>query len=264
MAGTGLTVARVWGIPIKLHFSLLLALPFLAIYYDLITAVGIFASIALHELGHSIVAMRRGCRVREILLTPIGGAARMERMPRRPFDEILMALAGPMVSLALFALLFFGGAKLPLEREPFGAGSSIVFLNPIQILGIINLVLAAFNLVPAFPMDGGRILRAILVLYFSRLRATLIAARVGQILAVAGAIFAVGHHRFMLLAVAIFVFWAAEMEYRMVRAEERMRQAGFWWMAQDPEPPPATDDRVVISPPPYRRDGADQAEIKPL
>lgn len=259
-----MTIARVWGIPIKLHFSLLLTLPFLAYHYDLLTAVGIFVSIALHELGHSTVAMRKGCRVREILLTPIGGAARMDHMPRRPLDEILMALAGPAVSLALFALLLFGGARLPLEREAIGAGSSLLFLNAVQILGVINLILACFNLIPAFPMDGGRVLRAVLMLRLGRLRATLVAARIGQVLAVAAAIFAVSQLRFMLLAVTVFVFWAAEMEYRLVRAEERMRQAGFWWVVPGAEPPLSVQDRVVISPPPYRRDGDDQVEIKPL
>jgi len=268
MFGSALTIARLWGIPIKLHFTFLLALPFLAFHYGVFMALGVFASIVLHEMGHSMVAMHKGCRVREILLLPIGGAARMDHMPFKPVDEILMALAGPAVSLLLFGLLVWGGAYVPLPRELVSVGNGVIAINEAQMLGVVNLILACFNLLPSFPMDGGRVVRALLMIRLGRLRATLIAARLGQTIAVLGAAYALGHlpTHFMWLVVAVFIFWAAASELRMVRFEEASRRRFNDWFVPSESAPPTDGavDQAVVMPPPYRRGPAETTPIKPL
>lgn len=266
--GPAYKVATVYGIPIRLHISLVLLLPLLMWAYGLvhgiIYGISLLLSIVLHELGHSVVAIRKGCRVRQILLLPIGGAAQMESIPRRPWDEVQMALAGPAVSVALFAALTFGGAYVPLpQNSPFlGAGG----LNGVQEIGIVNLLLAVFNLLPAFPMDGGRVLRALLARRFGRLTATRLAARVGRVIAVLMFVGSLclsflGYGFPMMSVIAVFVFWAAGAKYRAVRYQEwqRLQEWGDWtWTTADSE-----DDTVRIFPPPYRTDAPDEAPLRP-
>ena len=268
MFGPAYKVATVYGIPIRLHITLVLLLPLLVWAYGpvrgVVYGVSLLLCIVLHELGHSVVAIRKGCRVQQILLLPIGGAAQMESIPRRPWDELQMALAGPAVSVALFAMLFFGGAYLPLLRNaPFlGAGD----FNGVQEIGLINLGLALFNLLPAFPMDGGRVLRALLAWRLGRLTATRIAARVGRVIAVLMLVWSLylwirGYGFTMLGVIAVFVFWAAGAEYRAVRYQEwhRLQEWGDWmWTATD-----AGADVARISPPPYRSDAPDEAPLRP-
>jgi Zn-dependent protease len=261
MFGNAYKIATVWGIPIKVHMSwpiLLLMIPG-PIMYRVLIALGLFASVALHELGHSFVAIRKGCRVREITLMFMGGAAQMERMPRRPADEILMALAGPAVSLLLGVAGFFGGQKL--------MAMGVVYPGYIlYILGWINFILVGFNLLPSFPMDGGRVLRAALTPKIGRLRATFIAARLGKIMAVLFGLYgfmrpseSVWDKPWVLIAIAFFIYTAAGREYRGVQMEEAARRGeggGPFWnpFAPPPEPgPPPGDADVVISPPPYAR-----------
>ena len=149
-------IGRIAGIPIRVHISLLLLLAYLSYKADFLTAValivGLFTSIVLHELGHSLVAIRKGCRVHEILLLPIGGAAQMESLPVRPVDELLTAAAGPAVSAVLFVVLYYGGGLIPVGSVEFAG----VIVNFIQMIGLINLALLTFNVIPAFPMteDG--------------------------------------------------------------------------------------------------------------
>jgi Zn-dependent protease len=262
MRDWSLTIARVWGIPIRLHVTLILALPFLALAYSPFMAIGLFVSIVLHELGHSLVALRKGCRVREILLLPIGGAAQMERMPARPRDELLLAIAGPLVSAALFAALFFGGRYVPLANLIPGSG---LYLNRLQVLGLVNAGLTLFNLLPSFPMDGGRILRALLAPRLGRLRATRIAARVGQVIAVLFVLYALHdvRHHFMLVIVGLFVFWTAGAEYRLVQLQEELKRHFERFAAGQPGyPPPATGDRAWVSPPPYRPGPAQETPLR--
>ncbi len=265
--GPAYKVATVYGIPIRLHISLVLLLPLLVWAYGpvrgLIYGVCLLLSIVLHELGHSVVAIRKGCRVRQILLLPIGGAAQMESIPRRPWDELQMALAGPAVSATLFALLFYGGAHLPLRRSGPFLGT---LFNGVQELGLVNLVLAVFNLLPAFPMDGGRVLRALLARRLGRLRATKIAARIGRVIAVLMLVWSVylwylGVGFNMLGVVAVFIFWAAGAEYRAVRYQEwqRLQEWGDWSWSEDE----SVDNTVRISPPAYRQGPPDEAPLHP-
>ncbi len=240
-------LVRVFGIPIRLDFSLIILLFLLVVQYGnplqgLSAGIALLLSITLHELGHSLAAMAFGCRVRDITLMMMGGCATLLSMPRKAWQEFLVAAAGPAVSLAL--ALF--GLLTPI-RNTFG-----VFLY--YQIGVLNLVLFVFNLLPAFPMDGGRILRAFLQQFFmSRVKATWVASRIGRVIAVLMALsvvysFLTGKaHGFMLirLMIAYFIYQSAEREYQAVLFESRAG-GGFGGFG----PPPG--DEVLVSPPPYR------------
>lgn len=255
-------IARIWGIPIKLDISLIILLLFFC--YDfgpwggLLMAVGLLVSIVLHELGHSAVAIRKGCRVREITLMFMGGAAQMDRMPARPLDEFLMAAAGPAVSLLLGLLGLWGGARLSLPLF-------VLDFNIVEWLGVVNLMLMVFNLLPAFPMDGGRIFRSVLTPKLGRVKATLIAARLGKAMAVVFGVYGFLHNAWTLVVIAFFIFISAGHEYRFVQMEEAARRVGFGnWPPFDSERRPVSDDdKVTISPPPYQRGPDTETEIRP-
>ncbi|MBN1557206.1 MAG: site-2 protease family protein [Lentisphaerae bacterium] len=274
MFGSSYRIATVWGIPIKIHMSLILLLLFFALTMGvsggpgailvlLVIEFGVFASIALHELGHSFVALRKGTRVREITLMFIGGAAQMEDIPARPRDEFQLAIAGPAVSVVLGLLLWFGGGALPLARADWPVPivrAGPVQANIVQFIGLINLGLALFNLLPSFPMDGGRLFRALLAHRMGRLRATYIAARVGKVMAVIFGLYGFfsAPTRWLLVAIAFFIYIAAGNEYRMVRMQEAARRArgGFHGMFGgygDEDGGGDDGGRVSVSPPPYER-----------
>ncbi len=257
-------IAKIWGIPIRLDISLvILLLMFVQDYgtfYGPIVALGLLISIILHELAHSIVALHKGCRVREITLMFMGGAARMEQIPRRPLDEFLMAAAGPALSLTLGLGAVWGAAHMPLARVfPF-------YFNVIQWLGVINIALCLFNLMPAFPMDGGRILRAALTPKLGRLTATRIAARIGKAMAIVFGIygFLSSPRKWTLIVIAFFLYITAGNEYRMVMMEESARMFGGLWSGIWPEAHKEENDsqgQVIISPPPYRKDRSEKADL---
>ena len=268
MFGSSYKVARVWGIPIKVHISLLLIVFMFmfrhGFWLGIAAELGLALSIVMHELGHSLVAMKYGCRVREITLMCIGGAAQMEEMPRRPLAEFLMALAGPAVSFVIgFTILFVPGPwqLLPGVRSMGG-------YNVIEYVGLINLVLLVFNLIPAFPMDGGRVLRALLTPKLGRLRATGVAVRVGKIIAVLFGIYGWRSGNWFLVFIAFFIYAVGGVEYRMVQMQEGgNRRRNAWWPGSPPPPPPPRlDDRedgddVIISPPPYRKGPNERTDI---
>jgi Zn-dependent protease len=181
--------------------------------------LAVFGCVILHEFGHALMARRFGIRTRDITLYPIGGVARLERMPRAPGAELLIALAGPAVNFAIAAalspLVFLGGPELGVLTDILA-----------QLL-LVNLILGLFNLIPAFPMDGGRVLRALLSGWLGRARATIIAARVGRVLAVAlGSLAFVWYQNPIHLALAAFIFFAARAEEAQVLYEEGQRQLG--------------------------------------
>ena len=248
-------IARVFGIPVKVHLSLIVLLPLIALsvagslFWGLIAAAGLFLSVALHEVGHSLVAMRKGGRVREILLLPIGGMARLERLSPRPRDEIRIAAAGPAVS-GVLALLFFA---LALGASWIGLGffTAILFW-----LAAINLMLALFNLLPSFPMDGGRIFRAWLTPRKGRVEATRVAAALGRGMAILFGIAGLWTGAWVLVAIAVFVYISAGAEYRLVRARENARRVGGF---PGFGPPPSRVEEVAarVGPPPYEAPRAD-------
>jgi len=264
MGRTSYKLITVWGIPIKIHISLLLMVLILALQLGLVSgvllALGLAASIVLHELGHSIVAIKKGCRVREITLLCIGGTARMERIPTKPLDEFLMAIAGPAVSLALGLGFLAVGSRLPLPfAQPYP-------LNIVQLVGLTNIGLLIFNLLPSFPMDGGRVLRSALTPKMGRLRATFIAARLGRVMAVLFGIYGFFASNLILIFIAFFIFIAAGNEYRIVRMQEAAKQAGHdtdtWPPFETPAQNDADRDTVTIGPPPYEEGPGSQSEIR--
>ncbi|GAB4477542.1 MAG: site-2 protease family protein [Burkholderiaceae bacterium] len=226
--GMAWTIARVAGIDIRIHVTFLLLLVWYALLFATQTGtlagtlagvtfvVLVFGCVVLHELGHAFAARRYGVRTRDITLLPIGGVARLQRLPASPRAEIALALAGPAVNLALAAALAAApaAADAPLLALPDGEASLA------QSLLAVNLMLALFNLIPAFPMDGGRVLRAALALRMGPLRATMTAARVGQTIAVVFALVGVFVNPLLVL-IAIFVWFGAALE----AADAQMRAA---------------------------------------
>lgn len=197
-----------------------------AIALELALAMSLF----LHELGHCSVALRKGCRVREVTLYVIGGAAHMEHIPKKPRDELLMAIAGPAVSALLALIFWFLNNAFPIARINQLPGGPTFFAC---IFGL-NLMLVLFNMLPAFPMDGGRVLRAALSNRLGRLRATAIAARLGMLFALlfvlqgllSTTVFPLDENwgtnlrALMLCAIGFFVYTAADAEYTNVRMQE--------------------------------------------
>lgn len=238
---------------------------FLALVLNVLMLLLVFVSVGLHELGHSFVAIRKGCRVRQITLMFIGGAAQMERLPSRPRDEILMAAAGPMVSLAI------GFTMLPFSSWVYRGGFEVMG-NLLFYLGALNLVLAGFNLAPAFPMDGGRILRAALTGRMGRLRATRIASQIGRLLAVFMGLFGLMNGQWFLVAIAFFIYVSAGAEYRMMQTQEAYRSRYGPGDAFDGRFATETDflsndegddaeDAVIVSPPPYRKGPPERVDV---
>jgi len=222
-------LGRVAGIDLYVHATFLLLLAFVGLSQGGIEAVllvsAVFGCVLLHELGHALTARSFGIGTEDITLYPIGGVARLQRMPRAPGAELLITLAGPAVNLAIAGVIAVflwvsGGALV----DGFGT-LGILGWDFASALMSINLVLAAFNMIPAFPMDGGRILRASLSGWLGRLRATEIAAGLGRILAVGFGVYNLMPGRFDLLRVAlsVFVYMAASSELGRVRAEEWQR-----------------------------------------
>lgn len=177
--------------------------------------LAVFASVLMHELGHALVARRYGIRTRKIILSPIGGLAQLDGMPAKPRQELMVALAGPAVNFALAAVLFAIGS---------GMGGSPLF-GLLDGLVWANVTLGAFNLLPAFPMDGGRALRAFLATRMGSHSATEIAAGVGKLIAVVMGVIGLATN-WVLVAIAVFVWFAASAELRAAREERAWEMLG--------------------------------------
>lgn len=214
-----LKIFSVFGIPVELHISflVLMLLIYIVAFFNfypsinLLTAVLItlvFVTVVLHELSHSYVAKRYGIKIQRIVLLPIGGVSEMEEIPKDPAQELRIALAGPVANLIIAVISFF---ILIIFRNSL----STVLIGALYYFIVVNLLLGLFNLLPAFPMDGGRILRAYLAERMSFIKATKLAANIGKqfaiIMAVVGVFF-----NFLLILIAIFVYFGAEGEYRSV------------------------------------------------
>jgi Zn-dependent protease/CBS domain-containing protein len=238
-----LKVGTVSGIDIKVHFTFIFVVIWAAAQgasgmggsrgalFASLAILLLFVCVTLHELGHSLVALRLGIRVKDITLLPIGGLAQLESPPERPLQELLITLAGPMVNFGLaiglaLLLILIGGSNWFFH---FGYVPHLLMgpRSPLSLLVYLlgaNLVLGVFNLIPAFPMDGGRVLRAILAMWISYPRATRIAVRVGQVMAVGLALAAfspIGN--WSLALVALFVFTGASYEDQAVRMRPLLR-----------------------------------------
>jgi Zn-dependent protease len=188
--------------------------------FDVAVLLAVFGCVALHEVGHALAAKWYGIGTRDITLYPMGGVARLERIPERPWHEIVVALAGPAVNVAIAAGILAGlvtGSYVAVDRWGSHDPSLIdVFL--VQLLKA-NVALFLFNLIPAFPMDGGRVLRAVLSLGMSRVDATKAAVGVGSVLAIGGGLYGLLSGQFMLVLVAAVVFMLGQAELASVRVQ---------------------------------------------
>jgi Zn-dependent protease len=223
---------KLFGVPVRMHFTFLLLLVFLLFIgigerqsgaWTAIYVVALFASVLLHELGHAVVGRHYGIRTLEIVMFPIGGLARLERMPKAR-EELWIASAGPAVNVFIAAgilgVLWQQGHLLPLAALSEPTDSNLA-----QRIAIGNLILAGFNLLPAYPMDGGRILRSLLARFRPENEATQIAARAGRILAIIMGLAGLLGSNFMLVFIAFFVFLGATQEAAAVRG--RTLTAGY-------------------------------------
>jgi Zn-dependent protease/CBS domain-containing protein len=235
-----LRLATVSGIPIRVHFTFLLVIIWFAVFdirmggANLVIALlGLFCCVALHELGHSLVAQRYGYVVRDITLYPIGGVASIEGSPT-PRHELLIALAGPAVNVVIALLLTIVlrlTGNLPEQMVNADAAIKALEHNPLIFLLGANLTLVLFNMIPAFPMDGGRVLRALLGMSLGKTRATQIATGIGQIIALLMGLYGMGlfgqqplfgifHPNFGLVLIALFVFFGAAQERDIEATQE--------------------------------------------
>ena len=214
------SLGRLLGSELRVHvtFFLLLAWVGFAAYSNggmpaaienLIFVLALFACVVAHEFGHALMARRYGIKTPDITLLPIGGLARLERMPEKPMQEVWVALAGPAVNVVIFIILMVLGAGMPLADMARIDLTSAGLLNR---LAYVNLLLAAFNMIPAFPMDGGRVFRALLCLRMDRVKATRVAALAGQMVAVAFGFLGLSTGNPLLVLIAVFVFVAANAE----------------------------------------------------
>lgn len=255
-----LKLGRPFGIDLYVHWTFWL-LPLFVLFngafagdvgaaaFSVVSLLAVFGCVALHEVGHALAARYYGIHTRDITLYPIGGVASLERIPERPLQEIVIALAGPAVNLAI-ALGLVGG--LVVSNAVLPGAFSLSHMNPLDqfVLQLFaaNVFLLVFNLIPAFPMDGGRVLRAILAFGLPRLEATRWAVGIGGAIAIGflllglfgeslGLVFV---NSTSLIFVGVVVFLLGQMELSAVQAQERrrwrQRQSEFHGSVENEDP----------------------------
>ncbi|MGZ5001713.1 MAG: site-2 protease family protein [Chthoniobacterales bacterium] len=222
-------IFRAGGILVRIHVTFLLLIGWLALGYyaqggSAAAARGVsfilllFLCVLLHEFGHAIAAKGFGINTPDIPLLPIGGVARLERMPEKPSEELIVALAGPAVNVVIALGLFLAGGSRDLTNAMAFESSSIL-----AKLMVINVVLVGFNLLPAFPMDGGRVLRALLATRLNYARATQIAASVGQGCAFIFGFLGLTSHNYILIFIAFFIYIGASQEASLAQLKDVSR-----------------------------------------
>ncbi len=240
--GASLTLFRVFDIDVRVHWSFVLILaygafifgagpagPVAGALYGILVILLLFACVILHEFGHSLVAKHYKVNVSHITLLPIGGVANLERMPDKPLQEFLIALAGPVVNFVIavvllpFMLLTMGVAMQAgaMPRDLAQVWSNMMepgVSNLLIYLVVTNVFLGLFNLLPAFPMDGGRILRALLAMTMPYIQATRVAVVVGRLMAVLFAFWGIFGGGIILLLIAFFVYVGGGAEQEAVES----------------------------------------------
>ncbi len=244
-------IARLFGIPVEIHwtFGLIVLWIFYVVYdktgqfdplmlfWQGLFVFSIFLCVLLHEFGHALTARKYGVKTLDIILSPIGGVARLDRMPEKPIQEFWVALAGPLVNVGIIVILsayvlVLGDIQrsqlldllylvLNPQSNTFAAGLSQFDFYIAGLIGL-NAALALFNLLPAFPLDGGRIFRALLSMRWTRLKATGIAARTGQLLAILLALYGIATGNIITAMIGVFVFSTAAGEFNYVKMEDAL------------------------------------------
>lgn len=217
---------KIFGISINLHFTFILLLAFViggGIKWAAVI-LGVFSFVTMHELCHSLVARHFGIKVREITLLPIGGIASMGKIPEKPLQEFLISIAGPFFNIAVIAVFFFPLKYILGPEVLFHPLSTATWPLTAAYLYWINLMLAGFNMIPAFPMDGGRCLRAALVPRLGYQRATKVAANFGRAFALVFAYFGITRLSIVLIFIAVFVYVSASNEEALVDIKETLKK----------------------------------------
>ncbi len=250
MLGWSLNLFRIRGIQLAVHGSFFLLLAWVAndgwndgqmagLLWNTGALLAFFGCVVLHELGHSFTAMHYGIGVGRILLMPIGGMAEFSAIPREPRRELLITLAGPAVNFVIAGGLWFVVRRLPDEFRLYSVDGLVYQLF------YANIMMGCFNLLPAFPMDGGRILRATLATRMTYLRATRVAAMLGKIICFIGVGVALWLHFWMLAILFGFIAFAGEAEYRAVRRRELEDARWREMLAQIYGPKPASEPPLL-------------------
>ena len=233
MRGT-FRLARIFGIDIDIHVTFFLLLGFFFLILGpkgLVLILGVFFFVTVHELCHSLAAAHFGIRVKRITLLPIGGVASMPEVPKKPYQELVISLAGPVSNL-LIVIVFYYPLKAILGQQALMYPLQVITgqaeysgqFNVLAHVYWINLVLAVFNMIPAFPMDGGRVLRSLLSYRVGFKKATAIAVRFGHIFALLFAYLGIVYGHIFLLIIAVFIYMAASSEGMQVDVQETIKE----------------------------------------
>jgi len=230
-------IAKLFGIPVYLHWSFGLiiiwimysgqsgGLAWTETAWMGLLFMALFGCVVLHEFGHALSARHYGVKTHDIILSPIGGIARLDRLPDKPFHEFVVAIAGPLVNVAI-ALLLAPYLFLLTDKGINIEGDQLTLFskpsNFLPLLFLLNLSLAVFNLLPAFPMDGGRIFRSLMSIKFGRTRATQYATYLGQAIAIAFIALGAWRPDLIIAFIGVFVFFTASSENRMVKLDEKL------------------------------------------
>lgn len=233
-----LNLGSISGIKIKIHWTFFFLIAWIvfdelkrggsseSILFNIAFVLAVFLCVVLHELGHALTAKRFGVKTEKITLLPIGGMASFDKMPESPKQEFLIVIAGPLVNIVIAILLYFIVPVKELFNESFtdayGIFASFSFQNFLFFLFIVNVGLVVFNMIPAFPMDGGRLLRALLAMKINRAKATQIASGIGQFIAVVFLLIGLLYNPFLIF-IALFIFLGAYGENQMVQHIELLK-----------------------------------------
>jgi len=234
-----LHIGTFFRIPVKIHWTFSLLILYL-VYTVLQEGVSLsqslwfsayvfslFLCVVLHEYGHALSARKFGVETKDIILSPIGGVARLQKLPEKPKHELIVALAGPAVNVVI-AIIVGLGLYLLYDFNFLDGGFDIMRIQGptdfFTFLFILNIALFMFNLIPAFPMDGGRVLRALLAMKFGRVNATKVASIVGRILAVGFIIFGYLNQLYVLAFIGVFIFLTAAGEYRYAKLNRKLEE----------------------------------------
>ncbi|MDQ3140678.1 MAG: site-2 protease family protein [Bacteroidota bacterium] len=226
-------------IPVKIHWTFGLIIMYVvfsslsdgftwqAIVVEVVFVLSLFFCVVLHEFGHALTAQRFNVETEDIILLPIGGVARLKNMPEKPIQELIIAIMGPVVNV-IIALLIFTGLYIyyDFNYSFFTSITEIEFLNWsgfFPLLMTSNILLVVFNMIPAFPMDGGRVFRALLSMKFGRVKATRWASRLGQAICIVFIIVGIYYQAWTWVLIGFFIFVSASQEYQSVFIENQFK-----------------------------------------